>query len=122
MRNLLLATTVFVLTMACNEDLPGEMPNEDQIRVVSEQSGMSISDVREYYLNCAREGGKGIIGGFGQPACEKQAPDAGQACTQDSDCEGFCMAETKTCTPQNPMFGCFATLPSPGKEAMVCVD
>ncbi len=126
MRFILSVLCLSFLLFACEEEsvenFPGEMPSDEQMKIVSEQNGMSLDEVREFYENCAREGGKGIIGGFGQPACEKSTPDAGQSCSKESDCEGFCMADTKTCAAQNPLFGCHDILTETGEKVAICVD
>lgn len=55
------------------------------------------------------------------PQCAMRAGDAGKACTSSSQCETFCLAETGTCAPTKPYYGCFIPLEDgkPGTE--VCV-
>lgn len=55
------------------------------------------------------------------PQCAMRAGDAGKACTSSSQCETFCLAETGSCAPTKPFFGCFIPLENgkPGQE--VCV-
>ncbi len=98
------------------------MHSDEQIKIVASSQNMSEAEVREFYLQCVKEGGKGIIGGFGQPSCEKTTADAGKSCSKESDCEGFCLAETKSCAPQNPLFGCYDVLTEAGTKATICVD
>lgn len=72
---------------------------------------------------CAAEGGTpGRAPLSGQEICIRPTPDAGKACTRKSDCTGFCLAETRSCAPVTPMFGCFAVLTEDGTEATLCVD
>ena len=52
--------------------------------------------------------------------------DAGKACQAAEDCSGFCLvetgAETGTCSPETPMFGCFAYVDLDGAEVTLCID
>ncbi len=126
MRFAIFASVFFLTIAACEEDLTADeqarMPNEDQIRIAAESTNQSINEVREFYYQCVKEGGRGIIGGAGQPSCEKKTPDAGKSCSKESDCEGFCLAETKTCSSQSPFFGCHEVLTEEGQVVTVCVD
>ena len=63
-----------------------------------------------------------LAGAFMQYLCIKPTPDAGQSCRKESDCNSFCLAETKTCAPVTPMFGCQLILLEDGTEAEICVD
>lgn len=53
--------------------------------------------------------------------CILPTPDAGKTCGGPEDCVSVCMAQTRTCAPQRPMFGCFEILDA-GQTAMLCVD
>ena len=69
---------------------------------------------------CEAAGGQ-IVVGLAGPTCAKPTKDAGKACSDSSQCEGFCLAQTKTCTPTSPYFGCFAVLER-GQTPTLCVD
>lgn len=74
-------------------------------------------------LSCAAQGGTVSRAPLsGQEICIRPTPDAGQSCTRKSDCAGFCLAETRSCAPVTPMFGCFGVLTEDGTEATLCVD
>ncbi len=126
MRQILIMGALALVLGACEETLTADeqarMPNDQQIQIVASSQNQSVAQVRDYYIQCVKEGGRGIIGGFGQPACEKGTPDAGQSCTRESDCEGFCLAATNTCSAQNPLFGCHEILTDQGQMATICVD
>jgi len=68
-------------------------------------------------------GGRIVHGGMsGLPLCVRPTGDAGQSCTQISDCEGYCLAKTNSCAPEAPMYGCFEVLLAPGDPVTVCLD
>jgi hypothetical protein len=72
---------------------------------------------------CEAEGGTYRIGGLLQEyVCFRPTPDAGASCTSGDDCTGFCLAETRSCAPVTPMFGCHAILTEDGSETVICVD
>lgn len=72
---------------------------------------------------CLAKGGTVGRGGLmPNEICITPNPDAGKACTKASDCSGHCMAETRTCSPVTPQFGCFEMLMEDGQKAGLCVD
>ncbi len=72
---------------------------------------------------CLAAGGRWGTGGIRHRAlCFLPTPDAGKACTKATDCHGFCLAETGTCSAETPRFGCFARLDASGARRMLCVD
>ncbi|CUH85926.1 hypothetical protein [Thalassovita mediterranea] len=72
---------------------------------------------------CQAQGGTYQIGGLArQYVCFRPQPDAGQACRTENDCTGFCLAETKQCSAQTPIFGCFDLLDADGRQQTICID
>lgn len=72
---------------------------------------------------CLAAGGRVDTGGlFPGELCFRPTGDAGQSCSRESDCEGFCLAETRTCAPVTPMFGCTPILDEDGQEVTICMD
>lgn len=72
---------------------------------------------------CVAAGGRWSPGGLSpRPVCFLPTPDAGQACSAAGDCSGFCLAESRSCSPEQPRFGCFAILDEHGAEVTLCVD
>ncbi|TRD20621.1 hypothetical protein [Palleronia caenipelagi] len=125
MRVLILSALTLGLLMGCNsssEPANGITVDQGYVDTVSRESGLSREEVETAYRDCVKGGGKPIFGGFGQPACETPTLDAGKSCTQNSDCDSFCLAETATCAPKKPLSGCTSVLPSPGRPATICVD
>lgn len=77
----------------------------------------------EERAECLAAGGRIGSGGlFPGELCFRPTTDAGQACSRASDCEGFCLAETRTCAPVTPIFGCTAILNEDGQEITLCMD
>ena len=45
-----------------------------------------------------------------------------RSCTKAGDCEGQCLADTKTCSKVSPIFGCYDYLDETGQVVGICVD
>ncbi len=57
--------------------------------------------------------------------CDLPTTDAGQPCTDSSQCEGMCLAgetpEVGACSPTTLNFGCFPIMAG-GQQLTICVD
>ena len=71
--------------------------------------------------DCADRGGTLVFGKAG-PACAMPQPDAGQACTGSADCQGFCLADSRTCSPVTPFFGCHDLYEEGQPGVAICID
>ena len=83
---------------------------------------------------CLLEGGKwNLTGIFGNPACIRQAKDAGKACQDSTDCEfKRCVYRGATLPPNSPatgvcvetnnMFGCSTPIRNGRVLGRICVD
>ena len=72
---------------------------------------------------CAERGGRFGQGGFaGSFLCYEETRDANKACRRESDCEGLCLARSRSCAPIKPLFGCNEILTEAGFPATVCID
>lgn len=58
-------------------------------------------------------------GGF---VCLQATRDAGDFCSDASDCQGHCLARSRTCTPVTPFFGCHDILNAIGAEVRLCLN
>ena len=72
---------------------------------------------------CEAKGGDyqraGIAANF---YCILPTPDAGKACRRGTDCNsGMCLAESRTCPVQGPLFGCYEILEG-GEVLTMCID
>ena len=101
------------LLVAC-EDEASETPASESIfpDVMSEQRAACEAD-----------------GGRWRPAanktifvCYRNQPDANRTCRRETDCLGFCLARSRTCSPIEPFFGCHQVLSSGGLPQTVCVE
>ncbi|MDV7144225.1 hypothetical protein R3X27_16185 [Tropicimonas sp. TH_r6] len=54
--------------------------------------------------------------------CFVTPKDAGEGCSQRSDCEGECLARSRSCAPVIPLVGCHEVLMSGGMPATVCLQ
>lgn len=54
--------------------------------------------------------------------CLQPTRDAGKSCRKESDCDGLCLARSRTCAPVKPLFGCNPILQDDGSEAVLCID
>jgi len=89
---------------------------------------------------CTASGGKVVVAGRARyETCEMTYPDAGQVCSDKSDCHGQCVANqtdarrlkdaanlagqmTGTCQKTNSRFGCHAIVKNGTISATLCID
>ena len=97
---------------ACEEDT--QVPERDSI----------FPDVMQSQREaCERKGGNWAStpsrSGF---ICFQQTSDANQMCRASSECEGVCLARSRTCAPVVPLLGCHEVLTASGLRQTICVD
>ncbi len=80
------------------------------------------AQMRQEKAECEAKGGSYERAGMFGHACILQTKDAGKSCNRESDCEGICLAKTRTCSAITPMFGCFSMLDDAGKTVELCID
>ncbi|NBE06407.1 hypothetical protein [Paragemmobacter ruber] len=61
-------------------------------------------------------------GSGGGMACVRTTRDAGRQCSSKTDCQGECLARSRTCAPVQPLFGCNAVLMDNGAEVNLCIE
>lgn len=71
---------------------------------------------------CERGGGRFLPRGTGVYACIFPTSDAGQPCDAAADCEGACLARSRSCAPIQPLFGCQEVFTLPGRREILCTD
>ena len=77
----------------------------------------------EAQLSCEDDGGTWArAGAGGGMACIYSTRDGGQRCDAKDDCDGECLARSRTCSPIKPLFGCNAVLMDNGAEVTLCLD
>jgi hypothetical protein len=74
-------------------------------------------------LACIKKGGTWSgAGASGAKTCVKLTRDGGKSCKREKDCEGYCLAKSKTCAPVTPMFGCNEIVQDNGMMVTLCID
>ncbi len=72
---------------------------------------------------CEERGGTfGAGPGRMTQVCYITPKDSGRACSKASDCEGHCLARSRSCAPVIPLFGCNDILLDSGQAATICLD
>lgn len=72
---------------------------------------------------CIAKGGTWSVTGLAKlHSCIQPTRDSGKTCRKASDCEGLCLARSRTCAPVKPLFGCNPILQDDGTEATLCID
>ncbi len=74
-------------------------------------------------LACEKQGGAYVIvGKSGALACQTRTIDAGKSCDNSGECEGSCLARSRSCAPVKPLFGCNEVLEIGGRRVSLCID
>lgn len=74
-------------------------------------------------LACEKRGGLwSATGKSGVMACVKRTRDFGKSCSRDRECEGACLARSRSCAPITPLFGCHDVLQDDGRQVTLCLD
>lgn len=74
-------------------------------------------------IACEEDGGTWArAGANGGMSCVRQTRDGGKQCDSKTDCQGECLARSRTCAPIQPLFGCNAVLMDNGAEVSLCID
>lgn len=72
---------------------------------------------------CEDDGGRwGKVPGRDSFTCFRITSDANKPCSSERDCEGVCLARSRTCAPQIPFFGCHEVLSSSGVRQTLCTE
>ncbi len=72
---------------------------------------------------CERGGGAWVSAGTsGTMSCQTPQRDGGTQCRRDSDCDGQCLARSRTCAPFSPLFGCNDVLQDNGQRVTLCIE
>ena len=73
--------------------------------------------------DCEKDGGRWGRGGKADFfVCYRTTHDGGQSCSAGTDCDGFCLARSRTCAPVTPLFGCQDILTDNGQPGTICID
>lgn len=112
LRRSLLVCVLLAPLIGCQND--GPLGNAES----SEQIGATDAQIL-----CERTGGRWAPSGAETTfTCFRDTRDANQSCSSASDCEGLCLARSRTCSPVKPFLGCHETLTEAGLPATLCVN
>ncbi|RYH11637.1 hypothetical protein [Tropicimonas sp. IMCC6043] len=79
--------------------------------------------VEQARARCEARGGNFGSGSAGVVnICYVTPKDANQSCSTATDCEGQCLARSRTCAPVIPLIGCHEVLLENGQVAEFCQD
>ncbi|QMU56898.1 MAG: hypothetical protein GKR98_00945 [Boseongicola sp.] len=113
-RGLMILLTALTVA-ACQEDGPQASASENGV-VVPEL-------VAAEQTLCERTGGRWAPRtGDVLFVCYRDLSDANKQCRTSNDCQGMCLARSRTCSPIEPFLGCHETLSSAGLPATVCIQ
>lgn len=116
MKQLFLIGGLCLALAACQDDTPsftntGELPPVGSALLEQQKAA------------CEKSGGT-----FGRGGAQKlnicfQTPrDASKSCRSNADCTGPCLAQSRTCAPIVPFFGCHDVLVAPGQRVNSCLE
>lgn len=74
-------------------------------------------------IACEKKGGTwASAGSSGARACVRRMRDGGKQCLNGRQCEGDCLARSRTCSPIAPLFGCNEILQDNGARVTQCLE
>lgn len=106
-----------VLILVLAGCLPGRKPPEPTAPVGTAEYAEQQRTICE-----ARGGNFAPAPGSGLSVCFETPKDANAPCNSASDCDGACLARSRTCSPVKPLLGCNEVLLDGGQLAEICVD
>ncbi len=62
------------------------------------------------------------IGGGAGHTCVRKTRDGGKACEREGQCDGQCLARSRTCAPFDPLWGCNEVLQEDGRRVSLCLN
>ena len=74
-------------------------------------------------IACEKKGGRFAKAGNSTTfVCVRETRDGGKSCSRETDCEGLCLARSRSCSPITPVLGCQEILTQDGLRVTQCVD
>lgn len=74
-------------------------------------------------IACEKKGGNFVsLPSTGAMTCQLPTRDGGKQCRRESDCDGVCLARSRTCAPVKPLLGCQDILQNDGRQVRLCID
>ena len=73
-------------------------------------------------IACEKTGGRFAKAGNSTPVVSvPETRDGGKSCRRETDCEGLCLARSRSCSPITPVLGCQESLTQDGLRVTECV-
>lgn len=73
-------------------------------------------------IACEKTGGRFARAGNSTTfVCLRETRDGGKSCRRETDCEGLCLARSRSCSPITPVLGCQEILTQDGLRVTQCV-
>ena len=73
-------------------------------------------------IACEKTGGRFAKAGNSTTfVCARETCVGGKSCRRETDCEGLCLARSRSCSPITPVFGCQESLTRDGLRVTECV-
>lgn len=115
MKRLFVFVPILFALMACQTDT-----EKDETPKLAPVGSEVIEHERQ---QCQAKGGTFGRGGLANTnICFTTPKDANKFCNGLDDCEGLCLARSRSCAPLVPLFGCHEVIVQPGQTATICVD
>lgn len=74
-------------------------------------------------VRCEKRGDRWAkVGDSEARTCLRQTRDGGKSCSDKDQCDGQCLARSKTCAPFDPLLGCNDVLQDNGATVTLCID
>jgi hypothetical protein len=74
-------------------------------------------------IACEKKGGRFAKAGNSTTfVCVRETRDGGKSCRRETDCEGLCLARSRSCSPITPVLGCQEILTQDGARVTQCVE
>ena len=73
-------------------------------------------------IACEKKGGRFAKAGNATPVVSvRETRVGGKSCRRETDCEGLCLARSRSCSPITPVLGCQKSLTRDGLRVTECV-
>jgi hypothetical protein len=73
-------------------------------------------------IACEKTGGRFAKAGNSTTfVCARETCVGGKSCRRETDCEGLCLARSRSCSPITPVLGCQESLTQDGLKVTECV-
>ena len=113
LRRVSTAAVCVIALAACQEDGPNPSASQS-----------AFPDLLQLQRDaCEKDRGRwGLAATKASYVCYRDLRDANKTCKVESDCEGLCLARSRTCSPIEPFYGCHQVLSNSGVPQTLCIE